>query len=884
MVVAVTGDRPPTGTVTFLFTDVVDSTQRWERDESGMARRLERHDEIARRCIAEAGGYVFSVAGDSFGAAFPSVDAALACAVAMQRELVHEVLPVRMGIHSGESQERAGNYYGSSVNRAARVMSIGHGGQILVSGTARSLLSGAAAETTLTSLGSFRLKGLEGRTDIWQATAPGLPQDFAPIDTGGQPGNLTAPVTSLIGREAQVADLCELVADRRLVTITGPSGMGKTRLATEIGTRSKERFDDGVWFVDLSAVADEAGVEAAIVNTLRLPATTSADAGVPGVVACRDALVILDNCEGALDAVADFVERALGAGAEARYLATSLAPLEVPGEQLVPLDGLDEDGAGVALFVDRARLADPGFDPGEDDLAAIASICRRLDGVPLALEMAAARVGMFTPAAIDERLADRFSLLVGSRRSSERHRTLLATVEWTVGMLPEDEQAATASLAVLSGSSTLDTIDRIAGADLVTTTTLDFVSDLSARSLLRPDSHVTGKPTYRLSETVRHFGRERLAETGRLDEVRRRHLDHFVAWADSRKAWHVAPMRVDHLEVRRLLGDLEAAFEEARRRDDADAAHRLVIGVANCICFVNPLVADRLLSELERWPVTVDPALVHRRELCRARYHQMTGSFFEVVERLERLVADPAVGDDVRPAAQNLLANTLAGDTDRARRIAEESREAFIALGDDLGIYDVDVTLAALDLYECDPQAALDRRLHRERGSLHGHFNQLGALVMVGDHVALRHELNLLDSRDQPLTFDYQQSMMAAFADALAGDVPAARAHLSDAVRLVRRTPVPLCAEECALAAAFVERHTGDPVLATEYLSGFRSSGPAPFRTALAIGLYRSLRAELAGVLGDAFVPAWTAGKDRDVDSILDAAFREHPSPPEESP
>ncbi|MDE0805679.1 MAG: hypothetical protein OSA99_20445, partial [Acidimicrobiales bacterium] len=617
---------------------------------------------------------------------------------------------------------------------------------------------------------------------------------------------------------------------------------------------------------------------------LRLPATTSAEAGVPGVVACRDALVILDNCEGALDAVADFVERALRAGGEARYVATSLSPLDVPGEQLVPLDGLDEDGAGVELFLDRARLADPGFEPTEDDRAAIGSICRRLDGVPLALEMAAARVGMFTPAAIDERLADRFSLLVGSRRSSERHRTLLATVEWSVGMLTDDEQAAIASLSVLSGSSTLDAIDRVIGDDLVEATTIDFVSDLGARSLLRSDSHVTGERTFRLSETVRQFGLQRLGETGRLDDARERHLAYFVGWADARKAWHVAPMRDDHLEVRRHLGDIDAAFDEARRRDDADAAHRLVIGVANCICFVNPSVADRLLTELERWPGAVEPGLVRRRELCRARFHQMTGSFFEVVERLDRLVADPAVGDDVRPAAQNLLANTMAGDTDRARRIAEEARESFTALGDDLGVYDVDVTLAALDLYECDPEAALGRRLHRERGSLHGHFNQLGALVMAGDHVALRHELNLLDSRNQPLTFDYQHSMMAAFADALAGDETAARSHLGDAIRLVRRTPVPLCAEECALAAAFVERHLDDAVLAAEYLSGFRSSGPAPFRTAPAVGIYRSLRAELAAELRDDFAPAWATGKNREIESILDAVAHERPLLPEESP
>lgn len=860
----VAGHRPapPTGTVTFLFTDVEGSTERWQHDEAGMAARLERHDEVMRRCIADGDGHVFSIAGDSFGAAFASVESAVNVAVAMQSELQDAVLPVRIGLHVGESQERDGNYFGTTVNRAARIMSIGHGGQILVSGTVRELAPGHGG-LEFTDLGAYRLKDLDGLQQIWQVHAEGLRSDFPPLRAGGSAGNLTTPATSILGRESETELGVRLLDERRLVTITGPSGIGKSRLAHEIGARLVPKAADGVWFVDLTAVRDRDGLEAAIVASLDLPAV-EAEAVAP-LLAARDMVVVLDACEQAPDDVADLVEAVIAAGDRARFLATSLAPLEVPGEQLVPLLGLDADGTGFDLFVERARLTEPRFDPHADDDHAVRSICRRLDGVPLAIEMAAARVGMLAPTAIDERLAERFDLLIGTRRSSDRHRTLRATIEWTVSMLESDARDVLEALAVFCGPFTLEAAEHVAGSASATSI-LDVVSDLRARSLVVVAEGPSGS-SLRLPESVRLFGLDRLEQAGALDEVRDRHLDHYAAWAEARKAWHVAPLRDDHAEVAFVRGDLEAAFERAVESGATDSAHQLVLGVANSLCFISPPSTDRLLTTLEGWDGSVDPTLVERRELARARYHQVTGAFFDVVERLERLV--DSAEEPVRPAAMNLLANTLAGDLARARRLAEEAREAFVVAGDGVGVYDVDVTLSALDLYECDAAAALGRDLDRSRSSLHGHYNQLGALALAGDHVALRHELELLDSRDLRLTYDYQEPMLMALADALAGDADAARASLREAVRRVRRTPVPLCAEECALAAAFVARQLGDLRDAAQRLGAFRSSGPAPYRTAPAIGLFRTLRRQLAEDLGDEFTEAWNAGTRRSIDAVL---------------
>jgi predicted ATPase/class 3 adenylate cyclase len=861
----------PSGTVSFFFTDVEGSTQRWEHGPDEMAERLERHDAVMRRVIADHGGYVFSIAGDSFGASFPTVHAAVEAAVAAQRDLREVALPVRIGIHVGEAQERDRNYFGRAVNRTARIMSVGHGGQILLSDPARSMLD--AEHLSFVDLGEHRLKDLEGRSRIWQVVAAGLPRDFPPLRSGGVGGNVPAQRTALIGRRRELELASGLLAERRLVTMTGPSGIGKTRLATEIGAAMIDAFPDGVWFVDLSATRDEAAVVAAVVASMQLPATLDVATGVAAVVAQRHSLVILDNCEQVSDEVAAFVEDALAAAPEVRFLATSLGPLEVLGEQQVRLQGLDEDtaaGAGVELFVDRARLVAPAFEATDEDRAVIASICDRVDGLPLAIEMAAARIGVLSPEEIDARLADRFDLLVGSRRGADRHRTLRATIDWTVGMLTTSEAAVLESLAVFRGPFTLEAAEHVASAALDGGSVLDVVAALSARSLVadQPGAGHRGM-AHTLSQSVGAYCRQRLEEDDAWPAVRRRHLDHYVGWADSRKAWHVTPLRDEHADVAFALDNVTAAFEFAQEIADSDAAHRLVIGIASSLCFLNPELADRLLSALEAGPPPSSSELADRRELARARQGQVSGAFTEVVERCEALAK--VAGDEVLAAATNLLANTLAGDTVRARELAGEARLLFEARGDAIGVYDVDVTLSAIELYECDPVAALGRDLGRVQGSLHGHYNLLGALAMVGDHLALRHELELISTRDLPLTYDYQHSLLSSFAHALCGDGDAARDELAEAIRLVRRTPVPLCAEECLLGAAFVERHVGSLRRAAELLSAFRHSGAAPFRTAPAVGIHRMLRRDLAHELGPVdFDTAWRAGATSSVTVALD--------------
>src|SRR3984893_13082354 len=378
----------PSGVVTFLFTDVEGSTRRWEADAEGMRVALAAHDEVLRAAIEAHGGFMFKHTGDGVCAAFSSPKAAVDAAVAAQRELE---LPVRMGLATGEAELRDGDYFGAVLNRAARVMAAGHGGQILLAESTAGLLSGV----DLVDLGPRRLRDVPTPVGVFQVRASGLRADFPALralDT--TPGNLRPATTSLIGRESEVPEIEAAVRSHRLVTLTGVGGVGKTRLALEVAARRADEFPDGVWFFELAAVTDPAAVPDAVAAVLGITQQLgkTVTESVASALEGRVRLLVIDNCEHVLAAAADLIDAILAHSATVRILATSREGLGVSDEQVRPVRslgaGAGTDSAAVTLFVDRARSVGQQFSMVDgDEAAAVTEICQRLDGIPLAIEL-----------------------------------------------------------------------------------------------------------------------------------------------------------------------------------------------------------------------------------------------------------------------------------------------------------------------------------------------------------------------------------------------------------------------------------------------------------------------------------------------------------------
>jgi class 3 adenylate cyclase len=457
---------PPSGVVTFLFTDVEGSTRRWETDADGMRKALAAHDKVLLEAIGTHGGFMFKHTGDGVCAAFASPRSAVDAAVAAQRELE---LPVRMGIATGEAELRGSDYFGAVLSRAARVMAAGHGGQILLAESTASLLSGI----DLVDLGPRRLRDLPTPVGVFQVRAPGLRTDFPPLRAVDvTPGNLRSALTSFIGRESEVEELKGALHEHRLVTLTGVGGVGKTRLASEVAARLADEFPDGVWFFELAAVADPAAVPdavAAVLGITQQPGKSVADS-VAAALEGRVRLLVIDNCEHVRDAAADLIEAILAQSATVTILATSREGLGVADEQLWAVPPLDVDAgaesAAVILFIERARSVAQRFSlSGPDEAAAVVDICGQLDGIPLAIELAASRMASMTPIEVRDRLDQRFRLLVGSGRGLARHQTLRHAVAWSYDHLDEAEKALLERCSVFAGGFDLQSACAVMGSD-----------------------------------------------------------------------------------------------------------------------------------------------------------------------------------------------------------------------------------------------------------------------------------------------------------------------------------------------------------------------------------------------------------------------------------
>jgi predicted ATPase/class 3 adenylate cyclase len=565
-------DAAPSGVVTFLFTDIEGSTRRWEVDADGMRAALAAHDEVLRAAIEAHGGFMFKHTGDGVCAAFASPKSAVDAAVAAQRALE---LPVRMGLATGEAELRDGDYFGTVLNRAARVMAAGHGGQILVADSTAVLLSGV----DLLDLGPRRLRDVPIPVGVFQVRSAGLRVEFPLLRTlDTTPGNLRPAATSLIGRESEVDAIKTAVKSHRLVTLTGVGGVGKTRLALEVARQLADEFPDGVWVFELAAVTDPASVPdavAAVLGITQQPGKTVSES-VAAALEGRSRLLVFDNCEHVLDPAAETIEAIFSHSQTVNVLATSREGLRVADEHLWAVPSLDlTDGiesSAAALFVERAAAVRQEVAlTATGESAAVVEICRQLDGIPLGIELAASRMQSMTAAEVRDRLGDRFRLLVGSRRGLERHQTLRHAVQWSYDLLDDGERSVLNRCSVFAGGFDLAGAQAVTGSD-DDFATLDLLDALVRKSLMVAD-HSSGRTRFSMLETIRQFAEEQLAGTGEATEARAAHARHFAQReTDIMSLWDTPRQREAYDWFTVELANLRTAFRWAADRGDLDDA------------------------------------------------------------------------------------------------------------------------------------------------------------------------------------------------------------------------------------------------------------------------------------------------------------------------
>ncbi len=601
----------PTGAVTFLVTDIEQSTRRWEEQPDAMRAALGRHDAILRQAIESNGGFLFKHTGDGVLAAFSVPRAAIDAAIAAQRELE---LPVRMGVCTGEAEARNDDYYGPPLNRAARIMAAGHGGQVIVAEATAAIVAGV----DLLDLSEHRLRDLSRPQRLYQVRAKGLKETFPPLKSlNAALGNLPAQATSFLGREKEVKEVAALLRRSRFVTLTGVGGVGKTRLAIQVATEtSAGEYPDGAWMIELAAVRDPTAIAhtlAAAVNSQPSQGQT-VEQGLMTSLAGRRLLLIFDNCEHLIDAAASLAHRIVTQCAQVTILATSREALMIDGERIFPVPSLGfQEGTpapAVELFVDRARAVAAEVEPARDE-AAVREICRRLDGIPLAIELAAARTRTMSPAQIRDNLNVRFRLLTGGMRGAlERHQTLRHAIQWSYDLLSPAERVLLVRASVFAGGFTREAAESVcAGGVVESFEILDLLDSLVRKSLVTAERSDAGM-RYGLLETIRQFAEERLAEMGEVGANSLRHAQFFADDSDAHfKKW-LSPRQLDaHEWLDREMDNLRSAFRWARDNEQTDLAARIASNVGD-------MARLRLRDEAANWAKEiVDPARAtrHRR-------------------------------------------------------------------------------------------------------------------------------------------------------------------------------------------------------------------------------------------------------------------------------
>ncbi|MGB6518855.1 MAG: adenylate/guanylate cyclase domain-containing protein, partial [Candidatus Cybelea sp.] len=581
----------PTGTVTFAFTDIEGSTVRWERDREAMKYAVRRHDALMQTAIARHNGYVFKTIGDAFCAAFARPEDAVAAILDAQRAIAAEDfsaidgLRVRAALHVGTADERDGDYFGPAVNRVARLLTTGYGGQVLLSGPCADVVQAKLPpHCSLRDLGAHRLKDLAQPERVYQLMTPDLPQAFPALRSLDHlSNNLPAQLTSLVGREDDVAEITALVHEHRLVTLTGAGGVGKTRASLQIAANLIEGFSDGVWLIELAPLTSGDYIPSAVAQALEVRLATEGGPVESLVRALKgkQALLVFDNCEHLVDAAARVISAILRGCSRVKVLASSRQVLGIDGEATYRMPSLAVLAAR-SLFAQRARAVDNRFVLTDANAPVVSEICRRLDGIPLAIELAAARVKVLSPKQLRDHLDERFQVLTGGDRSAlPRHQTMRALIDWSYELLEERERVLFWRLGIFINGFTLEGAGAVgSGDDLDELDVFDVLASLVDKSLVfaEPQGDAT---RYRLLESTRAYALEKLGDAGERDSIAGRHLrylcDRFV---ELREQFQRTARGVDLDAVLQTeLEDVRAALDGALSRSEVTEGAELLANI-----------------------------------------------------------------------------------------------------------------------------------------------------------------------------------------------------------------------------------------------------------------------------------------------------------------
>jgi predicted ATPase/class 3 adenylate cyclase len=783
----------PSGTVTFLFTDIEGSTSLAQKRPDTWEKLSDRHHAILQSAMDAYNGYVFQIIGDAFCVAFHTARDGLNAAINAQRQLQNEnwgetPINVRMGIHTGKAEKRKNDYREYlTLARVQRVMSAAHGGQALLSNATAELIRGQLPDgVTLRDMKENRLKGWTTPEHLWQVVAVDLQQNFPPLSTlNSTPNNLPIQVTSFVGREYEIAELKQTLTKTRLLTLTGSGGTGKTRLTLQVATEILDRFKDGVWFVELAPITDPMLVPNTVANILgvREESGRSLMTTLMDWFSDRELLIILDNCEHLLDACARFIDAVLRGSHETRILASSREALGIAGETAYRVPSLPtpnpkeqlsieqlEECESVQLFIERATQTIPTFKITNATSPAITQICHRLDGIPLAIELAAARVKVLSVDQIAERLDDRFRLLTGGNRTSlPRQQTLRALIDWSYHLLSEHERILFRRLAVFVGGWTLEAAEAVCGSpkgEIEPVDILDLLTHLVDKSLAIVET--TGKESrYRRLETIRQYARERLFESEEAAQMRDRHLGYFRALAEK------AEIEIVNANQVAWLNRLHAEFDNIRAALQWSQEDRVEAGL-------------QLGSSIWRFCL---------------RY----GYTNEIVEKLTQLLNHPQGTKRTLVRAKTLyalsyLAGVGQGDHVRQLALADECLAIFKELGNQhgeaLGLY----ALGVAAYFKSDPKTGLSLLLQSELlfRSLNDTTDICDVLIMISQvskdpvqrQVCLEKALVLARERGDVITMAGALDNSGTLAIDL-NDFPQARARLEESLELQLRLGAP---------------------------------------------------------------------------------------------
>ncbi|MFY9615612.1 MAG: adenylate/guanylate cyclase domain-containing protein [Candidatus Dormiibacterota bacterium] len=766
------------GTVTLLLSDVEGSTRMWERSPMAMQQALARHDQIVAGTVEEHGGTLVKTRGegDSTFSVFTDANEAVAAALDLQRRMHEEDWPsqatirIRVAVHTGQAERRTDDYYGPTVNRCARIRAAAHGGQLVLSRSTYDLVSSTLPEEASThDLGRHRLKDLAVPEQIFQICHPGIPDDFPPLRTLDYAnGNLPLQLTSFVGRQSELDELKSLMADARLVTLVGSGGAGKSRLSVQLARELMDDFSEGVWLVELAPISDASLVTQAVAQVLglrdELPPMAAGTTSAIDALSIRrlidhlgksQMLFVLDNCEHLIAPSAQLCAGILGACPGITILATSREPLGVPGEvvwRVPPMSApaLDNDLSleelaryeAIRLFVDRAKLNNRDFELVAGDAPAVVEICNRLDGMPLAIELAAARVASLTPSQIAERLRTQFRILSGGARTlPTRQQTLQAAIDWSYELLTEQEQMLFRRLSVFVSGFTVEAAEQVCADEaLEDWEVLDVLSRLVDKSLVVPPT-MDAHSRYRMLETIRQFGAEELHKSGEEPPTRQRHCDFFLELATTAEPELTRPDQAQWMDdLEREHDNLRAALDYSATAEDATLGLRLV-GALWRFWYVRGYI-----SEGRRWAAQALASEAEPHSTMRALAMSAAGRLADADHDTaaarpllqEAVVMAQDLGDESTTwLAVAYLAQVLAenGELAEARDLGDQGLEIARKLDDPRRVALSLISTGRMAFYRCDYEEAR-QRLHEGLAlaqELRDRRNVFVALHVLGD-------------------------------------------------------------------------------------------------------------------------------------------------------